>query len=114
MSAGHVGDRVGLLGLMYLSKTPIPSNVFVDLGYKSKELAEEVFKRYGSRVITVVRRTVKTFALEARRWIVKRTFAWIGKARRLSKDYELLLSSSVAMVYLSMIRIMLRRIAKNI
>lgn len=100
--------------MMYFSKAPIPSNVFVDLGYKGKEFAEEVFKRYGSRVITVARRAAKTFALEARRWIVERTFAWIGKARRLSKDYELLLSSSVAMLYLSMIRIMLRRIAKNI
>ena len=91
----------------------IPTTVFVDLGYKGKAFAKEIFERYGSKVITVARREVKTFALEARRWIVERTFAWIGKARRLSKDYELILSSSTAMIYLSMIRIMLRRIAKK-
>lgn len=114
MSAGHVGDRAGLLSTMHFSKTPIPKKVFVDLGYKGKKFAKEIFKRYGSNVITIAKRAAKQFTLEARRWIVERTFAWIGKARRLSKDYELLLSSSVAMIYLSMIRIMLRRIAKKI
>jgi len=114
VSAGNVGDRAGLSGLMYFSKTLIPKTVFVDLGYRGKEFAKEIFECYGSRIITIGRRAAKTFALEARRWIVERTFAWIGKARRLSKDYELILSSSTAMIYLSMIRIMLRRISKKI
>jgi len=100
--------------MMYFSKTCIPKNVFVDLGYRGKKFAKEVFKRYGSTVITVARRAAKKFLLESRRWIVERTFAWMGKARRLSKDYELLLSSSVGMIYLSMVRLMLRRIAKKI
>jgi len=45
-----------------------------------------------------------------RRWVVERTFAWIGRYRRMSKDYEHLTSSSESMVCLTMIRLMLRRL----
>ena len=47
-----------------------------------------------------------------RRWVVERTFAWLGKYRRLSKDYEFLPESSEVMVYLAMTRLMLRRLDK--
>ena len=45
-----------------------------------------------------------------RRWVVERTFAWMGRSRRMSKDYEYLMSSSECMVRLTMIRLMLRRL----
>jgi putative transposase len=45
------------------------------------------------------------------RWIVERTFAWIGRNRRMSRDYEFLQASSEAWIYLSMIRLMLKRLA---
>ncbi|WP_126594728.1 IS5 family transposase [Dictyobacter aurantiacus] len=44
------------------------------------------------------------------RWVVERTFAWMGRSRRMSKDYEYLTSSSESMVCLTMIRLMLRRL----
>ncbi len=47
-----------------------------------------------------------------RRWVVERTFAWLGKYRRLSKDYEFLPQSSETMIYLAMIRLMLKRLDK--
>ncbi len=47
-----------------------------------------------------------------RRWVVERTFAWLGRNRRLSKDYETLPCSSEAFVYLAMIRLMLKRLDK--
>lgn len=53
------------------------------------------------------------FHVLARRWVVERTFAWLGLSRRLSKDYETRLDSSEGMIYGVMIRIMLRRIARN-
>ena len=46
-----------------------------------------------------------------RRWVVERTFAWLGRCRRLSKDYEQTVASSDAWIYLAMIRLMLRRLA---
>ena len=45
------------------------------------------------------------------RWIVERTFAWIGRNRRISKDYEFLPTTSESWIYLSMIRLMLKRLA---
>jgi transposase len=47
-----------------------------------------------------------------RRWVVERTFAWLGHARRLAKDYERLPENGVAMILWAMSRIMLRRLAR--
>ena len=51
------------------------------------------------------------FRVLPRRWVVERTFAWIGRNRRMSKDYEFLPSTSETWVYLSMTRLMLKRLA---
>jgi putative transposase len=48
-----------------------------------------------------------------RRWVVERTFSWLGQSRRLSKEYEKLCHSSEAMIYASMSRLMLRRLART-
>lgn len=50
------------------------------------------------------------FKLLRKRWIVERTFGWLSKQRRLSKDYEGLCDTSEAMVYAAMIRLMLARL----
>jgi len=47
------------------------------------------------------------------RWVVERTFAWLGLNRRLSKDYEYLPETSEAMVQVAMVRLMLRRLARD-
>jgi transposase len=53
------------------------------------------------------------FQLLPRRRIVERTFAWLGRSRRLSKDYEFLPATGEAMIYLAMSRLMLRRLAQS-
>jgi putative transposase len=55
----------------------------------------------------------KGFSVLPKRWIVERTFAWLGKNRRLSKDFEQLPETSEAWIYLAMIRLMLRTLAPN-
>jgi putative transposase len=49
----------------------------------------------------------------AKRWIVERTFAWLGQNRRLSKDYERLPESGEAFIYAAMSRLMARRLARS-
>ncbi|MBV8316239.1 MAG: transposase, partial [Planctomycetaceae bacterium] len=56
----------------------------------------------------------KGFILLPRRWVVERTFAWLGRYRRQSKDYERLTASSESMVRVSAIHIILRRLKPNL
>ena len=51
------------------------------------------------------------FPILPRRWVVERTFAWLGRYRRMSRDYEVLPETQEALVHLCMIRLMLRRLA---
>jgi putative transposase len=53
------------------------------------------------------------FQVLPRRWVVERTFGWLGRNQRLSKDYEALPQTEEAFIYLSMIRLMLRRLANS-
>jgi len=53
------------------------------------------------------------FAVLPRRWVVERTLAWLNHHRRLSKDYEVLPATSEAIVYIAMIRIMVRQLART-
>jgi len=55
----------------------------------------------------------KGFQVQPKRWVVERTFAWLNRNRRLSKDYEYLTEISESYLYIGMIRILLRRIIKN-
>ncbi len=64
-------------------------------------------------ILEVVLRSddVKGFKVLPRRWVVERTFGWLGRSRRLSKDYEYLTETQEAFIYAAMVRIMLRRLA---
>ena len=52
------------------------------------------------------------FVVLPRRWVVERTFSWIEKNRRMSKDYERLTATSEAFIYVAMTRLMVRRLAR--
>jgi putative transposase len=53
------------------------------------------------------------FTVLARRWVVEKTFSWVGQNRRMSKDYERLPESSEAFIYVAMTRLMVRRLARS-
>lgn len=84
--------------------------VWVDQGYQGPRFAQAVAQICGAKV-EVVKRLAKGFEVLPKRWKVERTFGWLNRQRRLSKDYELLPEVSEAMIYASMIRLMLPRLA---
>ena len=64
--------------------------------------------------LQIVERTEPGFKVLKRRWVVERTFAWLGRCRRLSKDYEGTTDSSEAWVKLAMVHLMARRLVRNL
>ena len=54
------------------------------------------------------------FTVLPRRWVIERTIAWIMRNRRMSRDYEILAQTTEVLVYVAMIRLMLRRLAKGV
>jgi putative transposase len=88
--------------------------IWADEGHSGQPMVDWVWQLAGW-VFEVIKRTEETvgFVVLPRRWVVERTFAWLGRYRRLSKDYEQLPETSEAMIYVAMVRIMLHRLARN-
>lgn len=87
--------------------------IWVDGTYRG-QLLEWVAQHFRFRLEPVLRpKDHKGFAVLPRRWVVERTFAWLGLYRRLSKDYESSVESSTAMIYIAMTRLMLKRLART-
>ncbi len=88
--------------------------VFADSAYGRNALPAWVGATFGWVLQTVLRPVgVKGFVVLPKRWIVERTFAWLARYRRTSKDYEKSTLSSEAFVYIAMINLMSRRLAKH-
>ena len=69
--------------------------------------------QFGKWILEIVNRPKdqKGFVVLPRRWVVERTFAWLGRYRRLSKDYERLCDTSESMIQIAMIHLMLKRLS---
>ena len=87
--------------------------VWADAGYAGK-LIEWVWALTGWALEIVKRpRDSHHFQVLPRRWVVERTFAWLSRCRRLSKDYEALSDTTEAWIHIAMIHLMLRRLAPS-
>ena len=86
------------------------SLIWADGGYAGKLL--DWAKEFGNWVLEIVKRSddMRGFEVLPRRWVVERTFSWLGRYRRLSKDYESLTVSSETMILLAMTNLMIHRL----
>ena len=87
--------------------------IWADGGYSGK-LVDWAFQ-FGRWVLEIVKRSddVPGFAVLPHRWVVERTFGWLGRYRRLSKDYEELTETSESMIHLAMLNLMTRRLSRG-
>lgn len=113
--AANVQDRDGaklLLGAI-TDLFPRLQLIWADGGYAG-QLIDWVIDTCGW-VLEIVKRSddQKGFVVLPRRWVIERTFGWLGRYRRLSKDYEYLPVISEATVYAAMSHLMLRRLARK-
>lgn len=107
----HDGACFVLMKLRQLGRLRV---VFADSAYGRNGLPAWVKETFGWILQTVLRPVAaKGFVVLPKRWIVERTFAWISRCRRHSKDYERTTESSEAMIYITMIGLMSRRIARS-
>ena len=115
VTAANVNDREG--AKLVLSKvermiTLRLLKIWVDKGYQGD--LELWFHDQWQIALEIVaaEKDQKGFAVQPRRWVVERTFAWLGKYRRLSKDYEYDTQSSEGFIYLASIMTLLKRLGK--
>jgi putative transposase len=115
-------------------KFPCLTKMWADMGYQGKNFKERVGKQgidleivrrpnrrfwvpaevkdVGAYLQSLGFEVVEGFKVLARRWVVERTFAWMGRYRRMSKDYEFLPQTQETMMLLAMTRTLLKRTVK--
>jgi transposase len=107
-------DRDGAVPLLRAARRlfPFVGVIFADGAYQGETAAGAVAGT-GRRRLEIVRRGDGPGLVPLpKRWIVERTFAWLGRCRRLAQDFENLAVNALAFLCLGMIRLMLRRIAR--
>ena len=107
-----IQDRDGAGPVLRASRRPFPfiERVFADAGYAGERAANatriaiEIVKKPPDQV---------GFTVHPRRWVVERLFAWLGRNRRLAKDFEASLASATAFLYAASVMLLTRRIARS-
>ena len=114
VTEANASERLGAVIVLNEAKNKLSKLevLWVDQGYSGQNFARTVQEVCGDRVrVEVIKRTSQTFERLPKRWIVERTFGWLNRFRRLSKDYEVYSDVSEAMIYGSLIHLMVRRMA---
>jgi putative transposase len=112
VKSDNIQDYKGAFELLSLAKKICPTiqKFWADSGCHVHALLDWVTETLKS-TLEIIKRPRKTFKIVQWRWIGERTFGWLNRCRRLSKDYETLATSSEAWIKLAMSNIMIRRLA---
>jgi putative transposase len=112
----NVQDVHGAVPLLERLRAKFPKlrHVFADRVYRGDQLVRAL-THCGPWTIEIVNRPtgVKGFQLLPRRWVVERTFAWLGRCRRLAKDFEGSVASAAAWLLVAHLRLLTRRLANS-
>jgi len=110
-----IQDRDGAIGLLTSIRNLYPwlRHVFADGAYAGDKLSGTLAE-HGRWTFEIIKRsdTARGFEVLPRRWVVERTFAWLGRCRRLAKDFEATIASAVAWIFVAHIRTLTRRLAR--
>lgn len=110
-----IQDRDGAPAVLASIRSAYPwlRHIFADGGYAGDKLKGALGK-LGTWTLEIVKKpsTAKGFEIIPRRWVVERTFAWLGRNRRLAKDFEQTIETAVAWIFIAHIRLLTRRLAR--
>ena len=113
--SADIQDRDGAPAVLktILKRWPWLRHIFADGGYAGPKL-KGALQKIAAFTLQIVKRTdkAKGFEVLPRRWVVERTFAWLGRCRRLAKDWEKSIASAEAWIVIAHIRILTRRLAR--
>jgi putative transposase len=113
--AADIQDRDGAPMVLKAMRFRFPwlRHIFADGGYAGDKL-RGALTGHGDWTIEIIKRSdaAKGFEVLPRRWVVERTFAWLGRSRRLAKDWEKSIESAAAWTQIASIRMLTRRIAR--
>ena len=111
VTTANVTDRKGALEAFRLHKESLSGvvNILADGGHTGEQFAADVKQLLGCAVTTVKRNELHTFRVIPQRWVVERSFGWLEKCRRLWKNCERQLNTSLHMVVLAFVVIILKR-----
>jgi putative transposase len=111
----NIQDPHGAVPLLHALRRAFPKlrHIFADRVYRGDQLLRALAD-CGKWTIEIVQRPpgVKGFVLLPRRWVVERSFAWLGRSRRLAKDFEATIASATAWVLAANLRLISRRLAR--
>jgi len=113
--AANIQDRDGAVSVLASIRSLHPwlRHIFADGGYAGDKLRTEL-ATIGRWTIEIIKRSDRAagFVVLPRRWVVERTFAWLGRCRRLAKDFETSIASAVAWILVAHIRTVTRKLAR--
>lgn len=111
ITTANITDRNGAIAMFKKVKDNLSNvqNVLVDGGYSGEKFGKEVKELLGAGVEVAKRSELHKFTVIPKRWVVERSFSWLEKCRRLWKNCERKLNSSLQMTILAFIGILLKR-----